>query len=191
GAAAIALQPLQVRDAGAAQWRTLATDEPFTLAAGMEIRTPLGAMDNPGFGVRGGPAVMLVGMSAVKVTDEGGLQVVDGQTMLDLSRAPQAYTVALNRQKVALQPGAMVLLGVDNGEDYASGGAPAPTLALLHGQAEVVGAANAGALLPGRLYELYDTGTGRFPSRGLSQAESQQRFMPMIDAIRAANERYR
>ena len=188
GAAAFALQPLNIKMPGSDEWQALNSEEQFALLPDMEISTPVGALENTGFGVRNGPAVMLVGMSRLRVARDGGLRVMDGQAMLDLSRTAKACDITLNDQTLSLQPGAMVLASVDMDDNYAAGGAPAPTLAVLHGSAATRSPDNATCELnSGRIYDLYDTGTGRYPHRSLSSAENQQRFQPMIDAIRAAN----
>lgn len=186
GATAIALQPLDIKLFNEQNWTTISLEEKFALTVGLQIRTPVGMLENAGFGIIGGPAVMLVGMSNLEIGKCGSLKVLDGQAMVDLSRTNHAYNISLNNQQFALQPGAMILLSVDHNIDYAVGGAPAPVLAILHGNANLLGN-NARELTAGRVYELYDTGTGIFPSRNLSYSENQRRFMPMIDAIRAAN----
>lgn len=191
GQAAQAINSVEIRTESG-EWSTIKANARFTLKKGMQIRTPVGAADPVTVAIRSGALLMLDGMSRVAV-GEKDLQLQDGRAVVSLAHSNLGLGLNLDRQELALQPGAMAFLRVDDSEEYAQGGEPAPVLVLLKGQALPLqddGAvrADGNVLTANKVYELYNTGTGRYPSRDLGSYETQQRFQPMINAITASNE---
>ena len=124
--------------------------------------------------------------SQLEVSDKS-LRLLDGRAVFSLSNSREPLTLRLGGQEMALQAGSVVFARTEDGDEFAANGAPAPVLVLLKGQAAPMGV-DAQPLMAGRMYELFDTGTGRYPSRELGSYEAERRFIPMINAIQAANE---
>ncbi len=191
GQYAHAINAIEIRT-GTGDWSALKADSKFMLKKGMQIRTPVGTADPVTVAIRNGTMLMLDGMSRIAV-GEKDLRLQDGRAVVSLTHSKLGVELHLAKQELALQPGAMAFLRVEDGDDYAQGGAPAPVMVLLKGQAlplQADGAvrSDANVLSANKVYELYNTGTGRYPSREIGSYESQQRFQPMINAITASNE---
>lgn len=194
GQTAHALNAIDLRDGNSGAWRALKPGSRFPLRTGLEIRTPVGAVDPVTIAISNGTMLMLDGMSRIMV-DNKELRLCDGRAVISLTHSKLAVGLQLADQELSLQPGAMAFLRVEDGEDYASNGSPVPVLVLLKGQALPLAADGqvrdgAGVLTAQKVYELYNTGTGRYPSRVLGSYETQQRFQPMINAIASNNEYY-
>lgn len=186
GLQAHAVNAVDVRANGTKQWTRVAAGQDFKLEDGMRLRTPVGAVEPVSVALGSGALVMLDGMSQLEVSDKS-LRLLDGRAVVSLSNSREPLMLRLGGQEMALQAGSMVFARAEDGEEFAANGAPAPVMVLLKGQAEPVGE-NAQPLMAGRVYELFDTGTGRYPSRELGSYETERRFIPMINAIQAANE---
>ena len=166
------------------KWQAIEAGNEFAINSGVKVRTPLGSVQPVNFNIDNGPSVMLDGMSSVSVAN-GALKLDDGRAVVSLSDSDFPVKLELSSQDVILQPGAMVFATLDNDNNYADNGIPAPMLVLLKGNANSAGNYNS-TLAQGRVYELFDTGTGRYPSRKIGSYENKREFMPMIDAIQAA-----
>lgn len=192
GTQAQALNAIDIRNENATDWTALKPGSTFKLQKGMQIRTPVGMVDPTTIAIGNSTMLMLDGMSRINVGEQS-LQLQDGRAVLSLSNSRSAVGMQLAEQELALQPGTMAFLRVEDNEDYAHNGAPAPVLVLLKGTALPItesGQVREGSnvLTAQKVYELYNTGTGRYPSRALGSYESQQRFQPMINAIATAHE---
>lgn len=192
GQSAHAMNAIDIRATGKNDWTSLKPGSTFTLKNGMEIRTPVGMAEPATVAVKNGAMLMLDGMSQVQVGARD-LRMQDGRAVISLAHSKLGLELQLAQESLALQPGALAFLRVDEDDDYAKGGAPAPVLVLLKGQALPLAAEgqvnkDAHVLTSNKVYEIYNTGTGRYPNRELGSYESQQRFQPMINAITATNE---
>ncbi len=183
-----AINQLEYKTASENEWQHAAAGSEIHLKSGMEIRTPLGAVDPVSFAIKNGPLVMLDGSSSVEVND-GGLRLNDGRAVISLTGTDNALKVLMQGHDLSLQPGSTAFLRMEQGADFAENGSPVPVMVLLKGEAATLDKFDT-RLYAGRVYELYETGTGKFPSRQIGSYESQRRFMPMINAIQAANVGY-
>lgn len=186
GRTARAVNAVDVAEPSTGAWRTVASGETFALENGTRFRTPIGSLNEISVEIDKGPTVMLDGMSQMKIC-AGELRLEDGNALVSVTGGDQPVGLRLAGQDVELLPGTMAFMHLEDGEGYADGGAPAPVLVLLKGQGQTLDAHKT-PLLAGQVYELYETGTGKFPTRPLGAYEREQRFQPMVNAIMAANE---
>lgn len=185
GKSAQAINQIEVKDANSNSWKTLTAGTSFAITNGMEMRTPLGVVEPVSFAVNNGPSVMLDGLSNLAVENDS-FSLIDGRAVFSLANTDKSIDIKVGDKNVALQPGAMAFVKTEESEDYAKNGSPAPVIVLLKGNATTLDSHNT-PLMAGRVYEFFDTGTGRYPNRELGSYENQQKFMPMINAIQAAN----
>ena len=183
-ASAHAVNAIDVYNPDTAKWTTVEKGSSFTISDGTQVRTPLGATESVNFTIDNGPSVMLDGMSQVAINNNI-LALEDGRAVVSVNQDNKPVTLQLENQDINLHPGAMVFATLDNDNSYTSTGIPAPMLVLLKGNATTVNGHNTD-LAQGRVYELFDTGTGRYPSRKVGSYENKRQFMPMIDAVQAA-----
>ncbi len=181
---AYAINSVDVYNPVTNKWATIEDGKSFALTNGTQIRTPLGATESVNISLKNGPSVMLDGMSQIAINDNL-LTLEDGRAVISVSKDSSPVTIQLDNQDINLDSGSMVFATLDNDNSYAKDGLPAPILVLLKGTATTANS-NDSQLAQGRVYELFDTGTGHYPSRKVGSYENKRQFMPMIDAVQAA-----
>ena len=179
-----AVNAVDVFNPDTTKWTTIEKGTSFVISDGTQVRTPLGATESVNFTIDNGPSIMLDGMSQIAIYDNT-LALEDGRVVVSLNQENKPVTLQLENQDINLHPGSMVFATLDNDNSYTSTGIPAPMLVLLKGNATTENGHNTD-LAQGRVYELFDTGTGRYPSRKVGSYENKRQFMPMIDAVQAA-----
>ena len=183
-ASAMAINSVDVFNPNTNKWTTVEKGSNFSIYDGTQIRTPLGATQSVNFSINEGPSVMLDGMSQVAI-NKNVLTIEDGRAVVSVNPTHKPMTLQLDKQDINMQPGSMIFATLDNDSSYTSNGIPAPMLVLLKGDATTANGHDT-ELTQGRVYELFDTGTGRYPSRKVGSYENKRQFMPMIDAVQAA-----
>ena len=181
---ALAINSVDVYNPNTNKWVTINEGKNFSIYDGTQIRTPLGATQAVNFSINDGPSVMLDGMSQVAINNSV-LTIEDGRAVISVNPSHEPMTLQLDKQDINMKPGSMIFATLDNDNSYTSNGIPAPMLVLLKGDATTANGHNT-ELAQGRVYELFDTGTGRYPSRKVGSYENKRQFMPMIDAVQAA-----
>ncbi len=181
---AYAINSVDVYNPVTNKWATIEDGKSFSLTNGTQIRTPLGATESVNVTLKNGPTVMLDGMSQIAIKDNL-LTLEDGRAVISVNKDSSPVTIQLDNQDINLDAGSMVFATLDNDNSYAKDGLPAPILVLLKGNASTANS-NDSQLAQGRVYELFDTGTGHYPSRKVGSYENKRQFMPMIDAVQAA-----
>ncbi len=183
-----AIESLDVFSPETKKWTSITAGSEFSLSSGTMVRTPLGAVQSVNFSIDNGPSVMLDGMSKITVRGDT-LKLDDGRAVVSIEANHNPMKLQLDTQNINLQSGSMVFATLDNDSAYADSGIPAPMLVLLKGEATTSENPD-NMLAEGRVYELFDTGTGRYPSRKVGSYENKREFMPMIDAIQATYKSY-
>jgi len=149
-------------------WKSIKAETKIELKEGMKIRPE--ALELAGFATEFG-ALFLMDSDAELMVVNGKIEVEKGDVFAKvLPVATESETLQVRGKQFALQPGTLALLQVTVRENLTEAGQPVPTIVVLSGAIDTDSAARR-QLQPNRIYSLYETPTGAYPSIPLEMSE--------------------